>query len=117
MTSPHTRLLSRVEAMIPPLLAQVAPQEELAWALSFQAMPDEGTPPVGTSWVPVLILYVEVPLPEITNSLYSVSLLAPFRLSEEQLRNALTEAVGELTRRRDESFNQQPVSPDGAPGA
>jgi|tagenome__1003787_1003787.scaffolds.fasta_scaffold20812138_2 hypothetical protein len=109
MTSPHTPLLSRIEQMIPPLLAEIAPEVELTWCLAFQALPDEGSTPNGPAWMPVLVIYLEVPLGT-DNSYYSVSLLAPFRLTEDQLRKALSEAVHELTGRQGEYWAARSVA-------
>jgi hypothetical protein len=114
MSAPHTHLTTRIEAIVARLLAEVAPEQELVWQVAFQALPD---PSAEGAWVPVVVIYLEVPLREPETSYYSVGLLAPFRLTEDQLREAVTEAVTALAERRTQYLSDSADSAASANGA
>jgi hypothetical protein len=95
----HTHLLTQVEFWIPPLLEELAPGEKVTWQASFLTLPDPSVE--GGGWVPVVCLYLEVPVTA-ENSFYGTTMLPPFALTLPQVRQAVVETLEQLVKRRDE---------------
>ena len=96
MAAAHTLLLTQVEEWVAKILGEIVPDEGLTWQTTFQVLPDPGD---DNAWVPILCLYVEMPLDQ-EKSFYSTNILPPFVLNEVQVRLALEAAVTELQARR-----------------
>jgi hypothetical protein len=105
MAAEHTHLIPKVDEWVPRILREIVPDEELTWEISFQVLPD---PAMDDAWVPILIIYVEMPLPSGDNSIYSVTLIAPFSITEDMVRTRLIEAATELVAKMDDIRKRRP---------
>lgn len=106
MAADHVHLLPKINSWIPQVLREIVPDEELSWESSFQVLPD---PTIDDAWIPVLIVYIEMPLPSGETSIYSVTLLPPFGITEDTVRSRIIEGTTELIGRKDNMRHEEPA--------
>lgn len=94
----HAHLVAVVEGWLSRALKEVAPEERVVWAVSFQVFP---APSEEESWVPTLVIYFEMAISE-DDAFYATHLLPPFALTREQVVELTRDNIAALRGRRDQ---------------
>jgi hypothetical protein len=106
------RLTDKAKPLITQALKAEANGEKVTWDVSVAAFPDpsadvlpneDETDPSGSSvFLPVVVLYLEVPVGDTDQTVYTSSILAPFAINKENVTYAVRSALATIVNRRDQ---------------
>jgi hypothetical protein len=106
------RLTDKAKPLITQALKAEAPGEKITWDVSVVAFPDpsagtlldedDADPSEVNAFVPVLLLYLEIPMGETKETVYTSTILAPYAVNKSNVDYAVRGAVKTILTRRDQ---------------